>query len=354
MNIMKEKLIILISVLLFVGCSEVEVIDYEKELNHFDIREGRVFYKGKLHESGLKSTIIRVFKTSYITDSITYSYLQESFKDGLPSHSKFYKNHKRKDKGWWGNRTWGNRTYFLHQENVDNNIKNITFNFDEVFKNYFGFLFQQSKLLNKEIDFEVYFTENGNVKFDDAYINGKSLVVGKVKMEFPKGKFSLYLRPRKYGQFHGPDNYDFTQELKIYIHTYFDEHFSGVLKYDLNGPFEMYNKEGMTLLSGEFKDGKIHGKWTFNEGPNIGSKNFLLGTNVDKKRSLTPSPSKSNSGTAGVSTACRCMDALTGGSIFSPTATQIAKCRRMYICWQNAQADCMLGSSNVWTSCEMR
>ena len=70
--------------------------------------------------------------------------------------------------------------------------------------------------------------------------------------------------------------------------------------------------------------------------------------------SSTTSPSKSNSVPAGVSSACFCQDALTGGSIFSPTATQVAKCRRMYICWQNAQADCMLGSSNVWTSCEMR
>jgi len=113
----------------------------------------------------------------------------------------------------------------------------------------------------------------------------------------------------------------------------------------------MYNKEGMTLFSGEFKDGKIHGKWTFNEGPNIGSKNFLLGTNVDKKRSSTTSPSKSN---YVPSAACRCMDALSGANQFNPTATQRTKCRMMYICWQNAQTDCLLGTSNVWTSCEMR
>ena len=173
-------------------------------------------------------------------------------------------------------------------------------------------------------------------------------------MEFPKGKFSLYLRPRTYGQFHGPDHYDSTQELKIYMQTYFNEHFSEVLKYDVNGPFEMYNKEGMTLLSGEFKDGKIHGKWIFNEGPDIGSKNFIFGRNVDKKPSSTTSPSKSSSIPAGVSSACRCMDALSGANQLNPTATQVLQCRRMYICWQNAQADCMLGSSNVWTSCEMR
>ena len=55
---------------------------------------------------------------------------------------------------------------------------------------------------------------------------------------------------------------------------------------------------------------------------------------------------------AGVSSACFCMDALSGGNNYKPTAKQVTQCRTMYKCWGNAQADCYTGSSNVWTRCE--
>jgi hypothetical protein len=53
----------------------------------------------------------------------------------------------------------------------------------------------------------------------------------------------------------------------------------------------------------------------------------------------------------GVSPSCFCMDALSGANLFKPNSTQIQQCRRMYICFENAQADCLLGSDNVWREC---
>ena len=66
------------------------------------------------------------------------------------------------------------------------------------------------------------------------------------------------------------------------------------------------------------------------------------------------SPSEPNSIPAGTSSASFCQDALSDESIFSPRASQKTNCRKMFICFAKAQGDCMLGSSNVWTSCEMR
>jgi hypothetical protein len=53
----------------------------------------------------------------------------------------------------------------------------------------------------------------------------------------------------------------------------------------------------------------------------------------------------------GVSSACFCMDALSGGSIYDSTYEQKSKCRKMFICWDNAQADCLMGTSQVWYEC---
>ena len=53
----------------------------------------------------------------------------------------------------------------------------------------------------------------------------------------------------------------------------------------------------------------------------------------------------------GVTSACFCTDALSGGSIYGSTTEQKRKCKRMFICWDNAQADCMLGTSQVWYEC---
>jgi hypothetical protein len=54
-----------------------------------------------------------------------------------------------------------------------------------------------------------------------------------------------------------------------------------------------------------------------------------------------------------VSSACFCMDALAGGSLYNPTTKQVRQCKTMYKCWNNAQADCLLGTSNIWTKCEL-
>ncbi len=59
---------------------------------------------------------------------------------------------------------------------------------------------------------------------------------------------------------------------------------------------------------------------------------------------------KTNNIPAGVSTACYCQDALSGGNIYNSSSDYI-KCKRMYICFENAQADCMFGTSRVWTTC---
>ena len=53
----------------------------------------------------------------------------------------------------------------------------------------------------------------------------------------------------------------------------------------------------------------------------------------------------------GVSAACFCMDALSGGSIYGSTYEQKSKCRKMFICWDNAQADCLMGTSQIWYEC---
>ena len=56
----------------------------------------------------------------------------------------------------------------------------------------------------------------------------------------------------------------------------------------------------------------------------------------------------------GVSSSCFCSDALSGGNLYDPTSSQISKCRKMYICWDNAYTDCLMGTEHVWTTCEMR
>jgi|GEM_PF-3916866 len=49
------------------------------------------------------------------------------------------------------------------------------------------------------------------------------------------------------------------------------------------------------------------------------------------------------------SSACQCMRAFSGERGYE---SMIGKCRKMYICFENAKIDCMLGTSSVWTKCE--
>ena len=53
----------------------------------------------------------------------------------------------------------------------------------------------------------------------------------------------------------------------------------------------------------------------------------------------------------GVSSSCFCMDALSGGTIYGATYEQKSKCRKMFICWNNAQADCLMSTSQIWYEC---
>ena len=71
-----------------------------------------------------------------------------------------------------------------------------------------------------------------------------------------------------------------------------------------------------------------------------------------KNTSNSSSKNSQSSYPNGVSSACFCMDALSGGNNYKPTAKQVTQCRTMYKCWGNAKADCLSGSSNVWTRCE--
>jgi hypothetical protein len=66
-----------------------------------------------------------------------------------------------------------------------------------------------------------------------------------------------------------------------------------------------------------------------------------------KPKKSSPSNKKSNE----PSSACFCMDALSGGEIYGANAEQRSKCRKMYICSDNARTDCLLGASNTWDKC---
>lgn len=48
------------------------------------------------------------------------------------------------------------------------------------------------------------------------------------------------------------------------------------------------------------------------------------------------------------SAACQCLRALSGESGYEKLK---GKCRKMYICWYNAQIDCMMGTSTIFTKC---
>ncbi len=85
---------------------------------------------------------------------------------------------------------------------------------------------------------------------------------------------------------------------------------------------------------------------TKSKGENSNDKNKDDGSkskSIEKPKSTMPE---------GVKPACFCMDALSGGNLYNPTSDQITKCRRMYKCFGNANADCMLGTESVWTRCE--
>lgn len=67
-----------------------------------------------------------------------------------------------------------------------------------------------------------------------------------------------------------------------------------------------------------------------------------------------PKPKKSstsNKKSNEPSSACFCMDALSGGEIYGANAEQRSKCRKMYICFDNANTDCLMGTSNTWDKC---
>jgi len=55
---------------------------------------------------------------------------------------------------------------------------------------------------------------------------------------------------------------------------------------------------------------------------------------------------------SGVSTACFCADYFNGANSYGQSPSQKQKCRKMYICLDNAMVDCMGGTSSVWTRCE--
>ena len=84
----------------------------------------------------------------------------------------------------------------------------------------------------------------------------------------------------------------------------------------------------------------------------LGILGFILGLPSETNNSSKESSNSSNSFNvpAGVSSACYCMDALSGGKIYNSSANY-NKCKKMFICWDNAQADCMFGTSRVWNEC---
>ena len=71
---------------------------------------------------------------------------------------------------------------------------------------------------------------------------------------------------------------------------------------------------------------------------------------IETSEEINEESSNSSSIPDGVSSACYCMDALSGGKIYNSSASY-SKCKKMFICWDNAQADCMLGTSQVWYEC---
>jgi len=62
--------------------------------------------------------------------------------------------------------------------------------------------------------------------------------------------------------------------------------------------------------------------------------------------------SKKETFPSGVSTACFCADYFNGGNMYDHTPSQNSKCRKMYICLDNAMSDCMSGNSSFWDRCE--
>lgn len=83
----------------------------------------------------------------------------------------------------------------------------------------------------------------------------------------------------------------------------------------------------------------------------IGGYLFIDWTHSNK---FIPQPSKAKNISNypnGVSSACFCMDALSGGSKYGASYEQKVKCRTMFKCWDNAQADCLLKTSRVWYEC---
>jgi len=225
-----KKLLLIISLLL-IGCNgnviDYEIIDYEKESTHFNIRDGKVFYKGKPLNSGLKYSIK--------IDDLEYNYFNNSFKDGIP----FIEN--KVEKSWDAN--FGVFYGFLDGIGYFSISKDEPLEFDETLKDYFGFLSIQSKKLNKKIEFEL----NYNEKYTE----------GKIKMVFPEGKLTVFKKE------------NITSEesrfIKI-VETYFSEfNENGEIKYDLNGIVKFWDEEedysNQYVDEGFFKNGKLNGNF---------------------------------------------------------------------------------------------
>ena len=110
-------------------------------------------------------------------------------------------------------------------------MKKITgFEFDEIYKNYFHFLYRQSKIKNEEIvlDFLI------NIAVGDGIYQD----IGRFNVEFPSGKFSLFLKPRESGNFHNQtqsvDPHNFEIKSQLYSQINFVEHvYKDTLKYDV-------------------------------------------------------------------------------------------------------------------------
>lgn len=60
---------------------------------------------------------------------------------------------------------------------------------------------------------------------------------------------------------------------------------------------------------------------------------------------------QSSGESSGESSACRCMKALSGVDYGEEYTKIRSKCRTMFICFDNAHTDCMMGTSRVWYEC---
>lgn len=131
---------------------------------------------------------------------------------------------------------------------------------------------------------------------------------------------------------------------------------------DINSYLEIESTFTEKQIRRHYKDGKIPNKFTTNTPKSKFSILFLLLLFVvsllfvfsekgDSEKYELNIQQENYEYPEGVSPSCFCMDSLTGGKMYKSTPLQKTRCRRMYICWENAQYDCLLNTENVWTEC---